>query len=158
MYEIVASNVNSISLLTVAQYNTYNPADADPETWKVPPIKGGGAWWLNNAGEYSRCAYVVSHNESVPYSAVVNGGLKVRPLLSLKSSILNPTGDDPVEVGTVVSFGNTTWVVITGTLVVCEDAIGSSPFRDDWKALDALDYTKSTVKKYCDEWLAYWKG
>lgn len=156
MYEIAASNVNAISLLTLAQFNNYNDPTKDPSTYKIPPIKGGGPWWLSTAGDYTRCMYVVLYNKVTPYSAVVNGGLKVRPVLTLKSSIV--TTATGVKVGDTVSFGNTTWIVLSGTFVICEDSIGSCAYRDDWKATDALDYNKSTIKTFLTEWLNYWKG
>ena len=179
IYDIVTSNVKSADLLSVANYNTYNPHPDFPDEKdatgayvnKIRPIKSGGVWWLNagnsNAAEYTRYVSVVHNFKVDRYNGPTNAMLKVRPALTLNSSILaNVAGR---RVGDLVRFADMMWIIITGTFVVCEDCIGSSPFNKDWKSPYAQYYTnipnpeggtalKSTVKQYIDDWLTYWKS
>ena len=157
MYEIAASNVNSIAILTKSQYESYNPPanPVDSKDNKIPLIYGGGDWWLTDAGEYSRYIYVVHDGRANKFNGVVNNqGTKVRPILNLKSSIVG--GDR--KIGSEVLFGNTEWIIIANTVVICKDCIGRHAFMDDWHDKTAQTYSSSSLKKFLDDWLAYWKA
>lgn len=182
MYTVPASKLSKVDLLTKAQFESYNnPASLDPEhEWKIPTISGD--WWLQDASidetktvsgvtttipGHTRYVYVVHNNKVTKYTGVVNcSSMKVRPLLTLSSSILNsnPAAGELVAVGDLVTFANIEWVVLTGTLLIPRDSIGCCAFNLDWKSQKAQVYYTSgasgytsTVKKYLNDWFTYWK-
>ena len=182
MYTVPASKLYSVDLLTKSQFISYNdPTSLDPEhEWKIPPISGD--WWLQDAstdetknvsGEtitipgHTRYVYVVHNNKLTKYTGVVNcSSMKVRPLLTLNSSILNsnPAAGEIVAIRDLVLFANIEWVVLTGTALIPRDSIGCCAFNLDWKSQKAQVYYiagtsgyKSTVKTYLEEWFKFWK-
>jgi hypothetical protein len=154
MYEIPKTYINSVAIPTLAQFNSWisNP---DPDKWLVKEIDGGGFWWLNNTGGSSRYMYIVEGVKANQYDGAVNiQGIKVRPILNLKYSILNqPPG---VKVGDHVLFAGQEWIVLTGTQVVCFGSIGSCAFHNDWKDVNAQTYNSASIKDYITNWLDYW--
>ena len=181
MYTVLNTNVRSVDLLTKAQFTSYNNPDSlDPEhEWKIPPISGD--WWLQDASTdetktvsgqtitipgYTRYVYVVHNNKVTKYTGVVNcSSMKVRPLLVLNTSILNSNpSKELVAIGDIVKFADIEWVVLSGTQLIPRDSIGCCAFNLDWKSQKAQVYYisgasgyVSTVKKYLNDWFAYWK-
>lgn len=192
MYNIVASNVRSVDIPTrqnIASWVTSYVTVSNVKTYllQASDLDIGVAWWVVDPSDiHSRYVYTVNkvvesdinHETSVitspyfiPSSGVVNSGsIRVRPYLQLNSSILNQVDPEGGRVakGSIVGFANTTWKVLTETIVFCTDSIGSCPFNNDWKDINAQKYTNiidpgtttphlSTVKNYLDDWIKCWK-
>ena len=105
------------------------------------------AWWLRSHGFYAYNAACVFGE----YGIVTSDGdgvgeeLGVRPAL-----IISNLGD--FEVGDKFEVGEYAFTIISDDYALCDDIIGSSPFREDYEADDANDYEASDIKKYVDDW------
>ena len=116
-------------------------------------LKDDDTWWLRSPGIFVFDAACVDGEDGTVdvcgYNVVKVFG--VRPAL-----IISNLGDfevgDKFEVGNKFENSKYTFTVITDNYALCDNIIGSSPFREDHKADDANDYEKSDIKKYVDEW------
>lgn len=102
-------------------------------------------WWLLSPGDFQYTAAIVSTDGSLYYTNVDRGSVCVRPaLFILKSPFL--------KIGDKFNLAGYMWTIIDETIVLCDDHIGVSRFREDLKAKDANDYEASDVKKYLENW------
>lgn len=105
-------------------------------------------WWLRSPGyTHDFAANVDYENVDGTGSFVKMHDIAVRPVLiisNLKSSNL--------EIGDTFEFGNKMFEIISDDKAFCLTDIGTSAFREDFKADDANNYEKSDVKKFIDEW------
>lgn len=106
-----------------------------------------GWWWLRSPGLHQRNAAYVSIVGSLGTSRVNIGRGCVRPALkirNLKSSDL--------QISDQFVLAGHTWTVIAEDIALCDDSIGRSAFREDWRAANANDYERSDVKKSVEKW------
>ena len=127
--------IDGVTLLTIEEAK----ALIDKQRYQTP------TWWLRNI----YAAFVDGESGSVDVTGIdiCNELFGVRPALQIS----NLTSSD-FEIGDRFEFANYTWTVISEDKALCDDIIGYSVFRDDWKAKDASDYEKSDIKKYLDNW------
>ena len=103
-------------------------------------------WWLRSLGHFQYSAAYVDSDGSLYNDNVNFDGGRVRPALicNLKSSNLKP--------GDKIELANKIWTVLNNSIVLCDDSIGKSKFREDYGAENANVYEYSDVKKIVDEW------
>ena len=131
-------DVQGITLLSVVE------AEQVPENMRAVY----GRWWLRSPGYYDYFAACVHEFGSVHDFGhyVYDGGFGVRPALivNLKSSNLSIMGK--------IKTAGHRWTVITDSLILCDDIVGFTAFRVDWRAKDANVYEASDVKKWLENW------
>lgn len=109
-------------------------------------------WWLRSPVRNSLYAAHVNLDGSVYCSGSlvnrVNGA--VRPVVVLR---LNPESDN-LRIDDKFILAGHTWTVIDSTLALCDEIVGTTYFRKDWKSPDANVYEQSHVKKWLERWVA----
>ena len=104
-------------------------------------------WWLRSPGIAKDCATSVTYDNSIDSTFLVDSvGNLVRPVL-----ILNPEFSN-LKPGDKITFKQCIWTVLRNNLALCDQFIGRSPFRKDYKADDANNYEYSDVKQFVDKW------
>lgn len=103
-------------------------------------------WWLRSPGLIQSCASYVDLDGSRRYNYVDGGSGCVRPVLvgNLKSSNL--------ERGAKFNLAGHIWTVLNDELALCDESVGRTCFRKDWKASDANNYDTSDIKKWLYNW------
>lgn len=104
-------------------------------------------WWLRTP--YLSAVANVCYVDDVGFVRVayVDNILGARPALkiqNLKSSNLN--------IGAKFSFAGHEWTVISNELALCDDLIGYTSFRKDWRAEDVNDYERSDIRNRLKNW------
>ena len=130
--------IKDITLLSIDEY------EACKNT--VPSVDGW--WWLRSPGYYSNSAASVDRGGGVDDDGnyVDYDHYAVRPALVYESNYLQ--FEDKVKIL------NYTWTVISKNILLCDDIVGYTCFREDWRVDDANDYEKSDIKKWLENW---WK-
>ena len=130
-------NVQNVRLLTLDEYNEYKD---------IMSSDMSHLWWLQTPCDSHNYVYAVNTSGAV-VSAIVGSWCGVRPVLECDLS------DTDLSVGTKVTLANHTWTVISNSLILCDDFIGSNMrFRIDGSADDANNYAVSDVKEWLDNW------
>lgn len=111
----------------------------------IPPIHMW--WWLRSPGSIQGYAAYVSYGGSLSLSSVHLGGGCVRPALRIKN-----LKSSNLLLGERFSLARKTWTVVLDDMAICNDTVGKTCFRENWKADDANDYSASDLKKWVDEW------
>lgn len=112
----------------------------------IEPTNDWYWWWLRSPGSHQDYAASVSCDGSI-YSYYVNfGGGCVRPALigNLKSSNLLR--------GDRFFLASFTWTVLTDEIALCDEFVGRTCFRKDYKAKNANDFDASDIKKWLYDW------
>ena len=110
----------------------------------IPPMNGW--YWLRSSACYPKYVAIVITVGSISRDLVCANGV-VRPALkicNLESSSLS--------VGDKFELAGCAWTILTNDLVLCDEGIGKTCFREDYKATDANDYEKSDIKKWLYDW------
>lgn len=105
-------------------------------------------WWLRSPGSCSSSSCIVYGNGLVgSYCNTGSPDYIVRPALKINIS------NSDIKVGDAFIFGDKKFKVISETLAwMCDDDIGTCPFRKDWKAEDANIYEASDIKEFIETW------
>ena len=107
-------------------------------------------WWLRSPGRSYYAAYVYGGGWVCANGIGVDYvGIAVRPALKIRN--LESTN---LQIGDKIQLAGYTWTVISGGIVLCDEAVGRTCFRKDWKAGDANAYEASDIKK----WIRNWAG
>lgn len=108
----------------------------------------GKFWWLRSSGYFVNYAACVDDYGCVYYYGdYVSDTEGVRPALKISNlSSSNLSINDTFE------MTGHTWTVISEDTALCNDIVGKTCFRSDWRSEDANNYEKSDIKK----WLANW--
>lgn len=140
--EITGSlKVTGITLLSVEEY--------EEAKTHIIPIKGW--WWLRSPGNHSCLAALVNRGRVSTFGNRVNSTLGVvRPALLIQNlnSFKLKHGDR------ILDYAEHDWTVISDTMALCDDGIGTHCFHGDCEAPDANDYEQSDVKKSLETWAA----
>lgn len=125
-----------ITLLSKEEYLEHTNLISNNANW----------WWLRSPYICHNLAEYVNDDGSLGYNYVDGVGGSVRPVLigNLKSSNL--------ERGTKFKLAEHTWTVLNDELALCDESIGRTYFRKDWKADDANNYDTSDIKKWLYNW------
>lgn len=131
--------IEEVTLLSAEEYNAYKE--------RIPPVHCW--WWLRSPGRGTDLAANVRSEETTDYRGdlVVHGTCAVRPVLKIR----NPLAAN-LEILDRFTLAKHTWTVISEDLAICDDIVGKTCFRNDWKAADANIYEVSDIKT----WLAGW--
>ena len=135
--EPIDIEIKGITLLSIEEYERYHD---------LIPLHAS-YWWLRSPYSYdSDCAGFVDDYGIIDHRYVGDSGVGVSPALicNLKSLNLKPRD--------IINFTGYIWTVISDKYIQCDDIIGETAFREDWKATDANDYEKSDVKKWLENW------
>lgn len=137
--ESIELEIDGVTLLTTEE------AKALPRE----QIKIGDDWWLRSPGyNVNNAAFVDGEAGFVyDYGYNVSKEFGVRPALQISN-----LQSSNLEIGDRFDFADYSWTVIAEDKALCDDIIGYSAFRKDWKAKDANDYEKSDIKKYLEDW------
>ena len=130
-------DIEGITLLSIEEYEKCKDIIPKINDW----------WWLRSPGYDSRSAANVSNDGSVFSFGdfVCNDFYAVRPVLIYKSSNL--------QNGDKIKFADYCWTVISENMMLCDEVIGHTCFRNDWLADDSNDYEKSDIKVWLEDWL-----
>ena len=101
-------------------------------------------WWLRSPGDSQDIAASVNSDGSLSRNYVDHPYGVVRPALYILDSDLC-RGDKFWLAGHL-------WTVLSNNIALCDDSVGASCFRKDWRAKDANDYEKSDIRKRLYEW------
>ena len=106
-------------------------------------------WWLRSPGGRSiNAAYVDIDGWVYDHGYYVDiDDYAVRP--ALKTRNLESTN---LQIGDKVQLAGYTWTVISDGIILCDEAVGNTCFRKDWKAPDANVYEASDIKKWLENW------
>ena len=131
--------ISGITLLSVEEYLQCRNIVPITHCW----------WWLRSPGLSSSYVADVSIDGSVSYYgySVYIGYGAVRPGLVFNSKSSN------LQIGDKIELANYTWTVINNDMMLCDESIGNTCFRKDWRAYDANDYEKSDIKVWLENWL-----
>ena len=104
-------------------------------------------WWLRSP-DYLQCYATYVNNDGSPcFNTVDYDSACIRPALrisNLESSNL--------KIGDKVFIADYVWTVIANDLILCDNIVMYSCFREDWHAEDANNYEASDVKKKLEKW------
>ena len=130
-------DIEDITLLSIEEYEACKDI--------IPPIYC--SWWLRSQSRDNYSASYVSSDGSVDYFGcyVDKDDNAVRPVLIYKSSNL--------QNGDKIKFADYRWTVISENMMLCDEVIGHTCFRNDWLADDSNDYEKSDIKVWLEDWL-----
>jgi len=136
--EPIDIEINGITLLSIEEYEACKYIIPNINFW----------WWLRSPGYSSINAANVSNVGNVSdFGNYVNyDDRAVRPALIYESSNL--------QIGDKIKIVGYNWTVISDSMILCDDVVGFTYFRKDWRANDANDYEKSDIKKWLNDW---WK-
>ena len=104
-------------------------------------------WWLrspyfrssNNAGEVVDDGWVDILD--VDRTDGARPALKIRNLVSSNLKIKDQ-----------IQLAGYTWTVIAEDIILCDEIVGHTAFKKDWKAQDANVYEKSDIKAWLKNW------
>lgn len=135
-WEDVDIEIKDITLLSTEAYEACKDI--------VPNI---AQWWLRSPGNNCITAASVDCDGNIYYigRSVYGGDRAVRPALIFKSSNF--------QIGDKIKVVGYDWTVISDNMMLCDDVIGHTYFRKDWRAEDANVYEKSDIKKWLEKWL-----
>lgn len=128
---------SEITLLSVEEYSSNENI--------IPAVNGW--WWLRSPGDYQYYAALVYPDGSLYYNFVYIGRGSVRPALRIK----NPEPSN-LSTGDKLEFAGKTWTVLNDGLVLCDELVGQTCFREDREANDANSYEASDIKEYVEKW------
>lgn len=106
-------------------------------------------WLRSTYSDIDKIAGSVDADGYVPYDTLKDSHVGVSPALRIRN--LESLGMNP---GDVFVLARHTWTVISDKLAQCDDIVGYTAFREDWRAPDANVYEKSDVKKWIENWAA----
>lgn len=119
---------------------------------KIPPTKEKigilpDCWWLRSPGDDAFRAAIVygTYNHADATGFNVDGEYGVRPALCISNL-------ESLQVGDKFELAKHHWTIISDKYALCDDIIGESPFRKNYKAKNANDYEASDVKQYLETW------
>lgn len=105
-------------------------------------------WWLRSpCSEGSNRAGFVDDRGRLDFDGVDNEYVGVRPALrirKLRSS--NLSRGDKFELARHV------WTIVSDSLALCDDIVGYTRFRKDWKDEEANDYESSDIRAWLECW------
>lgn len=131
--------IDSITLLSAEEYKAHGERIKPIDDW----------WWLRSPVGSGISAASVYHDGSVSNGSWVDNDFgSVRPVVVLR---LNPESPN-LRIGDCLAFADHTWTMISDTMALCDEGVGCTCFRADWRAQDANDYEKSDVKKWLEKW------
>lgn len=135
--EPVDIKITGITLLSVEEYEACKDVIPRAVSW----------WWLRSPSAHyvKYVAYVVY--DGWVYDLNVDFGTGARPALQISN-----LASVNLSIGDKLMLAGRTWTVISGTLALCDDIVGETKFREDWKMPDANNYEKSDVKKWLENW------
>lgn len=107
-------------------------------------------WWLRSPGKFDKFAPFVSskHGNVVSgYNDHITSQFGVRPALRIDNlQSLN------LKAGDKIILAGHNWTIISDRLALCDEIIGKSAFREDWKEDNANNYERSDIKKWLEHW------
>lgn len=103
-------------------------------------------WWLRSQGFLADFAAFVDgrFGNIDACGRYVSDALGVRPALRVNLKSIN------LQIGDKVAVFGYVWTVITENLILCDNIVGESLFREDY----ANDYETSDIKKWVEKWYA----
>ena len=137
--------INEITLLTVDEAKELGEA----QRYMAPN------WWLRSPGYIDSIAAFVDGEYGYVHVYGVNVSVEfgVRPALKIS----NLESSD-FQIGDEFEFAEYKWTIISEDKALCNDVIGYSAFRKEWRAKDANNYEASDVKKWLEDWWKKVKG
>lgn len=133
-YENFAMQMKDITLLTKEEYKKYKDIIPYVNFW----------WWLRSPSSIRYFAACVDSDGSLDIFRVNYSSLRVRPAIVCDSTEFSPR--------TKIKALDLTWTVLNSSLILCDESIGYSAFRENWMESNANDYDASDVKRN----LYYW--
>lgn len=128
--------IQGITLLSKEEYLTYKSVIPTYDCWD---------WWLKSPGIDNVYAQMVTPAGIIRDAIGVGFHCLVRPAIiaDLKSC----------HIGDKIDFAGHKWTVISENMFFIDDNIGEDcAFNED--QADGNDYNNSTIKAYCEKWLA----
>lgn len=104
-------------------------------------------WWLRSPGSIQDdAAYVCCYGSLYNYNVNYGSGC-VRPALY----VWNPQSSD-LNRGDKFELAGYSWTMLSNDLALCNETVGQTCFRRDWRAEDANVYDKSDIKQWLHDW------
>jgi len=142
----VEKNVKNILGLNITGATLLTDKEAEQLPQRLREYKK--YWWLKSPGYSSlRSAFVIDPGFIDDWGICVSDSIVVRPVL-----IISNLESSNLKIGDTFKFGDREFEIISTDKAFCLGDIGTSIFRNDWKASDANVYEKSDVKKFIDNW------
>ena len=104
-------------------------------------------WWLRSPGGNQSLAALVRSGGSLNSSRVHYDYGYVRPALY----VWNPQSSN-LKRGDNFELAGYTWTMLSNDLALCDETVGQTCFRRDWRAEDANVYDKSDIKQWLHDW------
>lgn len=135
----IEHEIEKVTLLSAEEYKAYKELIPAVHRW----------WWLRSPGRGIDLAANVRSEETTDFRGdlVVHGICAVRPVLKIRNLLAAN-----LEILDRFTLAKHTWTVISEDLAICDDTVGKTCFRKDWRAEDANIYKMSDIKT----WLAGW--
>jgi len=135
-------DIAEVTLLSKEEFEQCEDIIQKPAYW----------WWLRSPDAHLTCgAAIVNNFGYVDYEFVHNTAGRIRPVLRIPNLRYSN-----FKIGDRFGFiDNNVWTVISDELVLCDNSIGRTCFRENWGAPDANDYNVSSIKYWLEEWAVY---
>ncbi len=128
-----------VTLLSIEEYEACKD--------RVPKV--GDWWWLRSPCSIGNYAVYVNTDGSIYYASFLGNHLStIRPALRIR----NPKSASH-QIMDKFNLAGYTWTVVSEDMALCDNIIGRTFFREDWKATDASVYEASDIKKWLDRWV-----
>ncbi len=131
--------IAEVTLLSAEEHKLYKERIPAVHCW----------WWLRSPGGGIDRAENVRSEETTDFRGdlVVHGRCAVRPVLKIHNLLAAN-----LKVLDRFILAEHTWTVISEDLAICDDTVGKTCFREDWRAEDANVFEVSDIKG----WLIVW--
>lgn len=133
-------NIESVTLLSLEE------AEKVPQNIRAFKEQ----WWLCSSGFIDRNAACV-YGE---YGYVSVGGIDVEREIGVRPALKFNLESTNLQIGSKIKVFGYNWTVISDKLILCDDIVGKSAFREDCEADYANEYESSDVKKWLENWYA----
>lgn len=136
-YEPIQIHVTEITLLSWEEYNMCKDEILGRFEW----------WWLRSSIKPLGFVTNVCNDGTIDCTRVDHEYTDVRPALVLANfNSLNLEAEDKLE------FAGYQWTVLSCGKLLCDESVGKTCFRKDWKAEDSNNYEKSDIKIWLSDW------
>ena len=135
--ETIELEIAEITLLSKEEYEAAKEYIPAVNAW----------WWLRSPiANLSMSAGIVDYDGWV-FNFLVDDYNGARPALKIRN--LESVN---LEIKDQIQLAGYTWTVIADSIILCDQIVGTTTFREDWQSPDANVYEKSDIKAWLEDW------
>ena len=114
------------------------------------PLVSDSKWWLKTPDETSQ--YYV---RSVGTTGETSGSQVGTTTIGVRPALICDLSNTELEVGDKISLANYSWTVISDSIILCDECVGTTRFHDasNYTGLDYNLYASSDLKVWLDAWV-----